>query len=168
MKTENAIQKWLDGQVSLGAAAQWEKNEIRIISEIAYSLGLQGCHAEAIILFEGLLSIAPATAYFHAALGALLLRTGEYAAAVEHLNAALVTEPNDIAALVNRAEANLRAGNPPAAKPDLEKAITLGGKLTPRQIELNPELVITVKRARALNFTLTQKPKSLLETNLNE
>ncbi len=72
------MQKWLDGQISLGSAANWDKDEIRIISEIAYSLAQQGRLREAVVLFEGLLTIAPATAYFQAALGALFLSSGKF------------------------------------------------------------------------------------------
>ena len=154
MKTDNALQQWLDGQISLGTAANWERDEIRIISEIAYSLAQQGRNREAIILFEGLLAIAPATAYFHAALGALFLRLKSYPRAIEHLNTALQNEPNNIVSLVNRGESFLRNGNPNAARPDFEKAVKIATRLPARQTDINDEIDLSVKRARALLHTI--------------
>lgn len=144
------MQRWLDGQVSLGAAASWDKDEIRIISEIAYSLAQQGRNQEAIILFGGLVAIAPATAYFQSALGALHLRTGNFAQAIEHFDSALNIEPNEIVTLVNRGESYVKAGNIAQARLDLERAIELAQQLPSKQVDLNDETHLTVKRARAL------------------
>lgn len=144
------MQKWLDGQVSLGAAAKWDKDEIRIISEIAYSLAQQGRNREAILLFEGLLAVAPATAYFQSALGALYLRNGDYLSAIERFNIALSIEPNDIITLVNRGESHIKSGNITEARIDLEKAVKLASRLPSRQLDVNDETDLTVKRARAL------------------
>lgn len=149
-QTENAMQRWLDGQISLGAAARWDKDEIRIISEIAYSLAQQGRNREAILLFEGLIAIAPATAYFQSALGSLHLRIGDYAQAVERFNAALSIEPNDIVALVNRGESYIKTGNIPDGRKDLDKALDVAKRLPAKQYDVNDETQLTVKRARAL------------------
>lgn len=149
-QTENTMQRWLDGQISLGAAARWDKDEIRIISEIAYALAQQGRNQEAILLFEGLIAVAPGTAYFQSALGALHLRTGNFTQAVERFNAALSIEPNDIIALVNRGESHIKTGNIPEGRKDLEKALNIGKKLPARQYDINDETQLTIKRARAL------------------
>ena len=142
------MQKWLDGQISLGAAAKWEKDEIRIISEIAYVLAEQGRISEAIVLFEGLASVAPATAYFRAALGAMYLRLKKPEAAIEHLNSALKTEPDNIAALVNRGEAYLLNEDLNSAEKDLSDAIKRG--TTNDSVDKNGETGLAVKRAKAL------------------
>lgn len=149
-QTENAMQKWLDGQISLGAAANWDTSEIRIISEIAYTLAQQGRSREAIVLFQGLVSIAPATAYFRAALGALFLRLKDFPKAIEHLNAALNTEPSDIVSLVNRGESHLRNGNVGAARADFEKALQINARTSAKYLDINDETALSVKRARAL------------------
>ncbi len=141
---------WLNGQISLGAAADWNKDEIRIISEIAYSLAQQGSYEKAIILFEGLLAVAPATAYFQAALGALHLRLKNVRQAIEHLNAALKIEESDVLSLVNRGEAQLLAGNISEARRDLEKAMRIAAQKTKKRDAVNDETVLSVKRARAL------------------
>lgn len=150
MQTEETLQKWLDGQISLGMAANWEKDEIRIISEIAYSLAQQGRYAEAIVLFEGLVAVAPATAYFQAALGALFLRINNYQKSIEHLNAALSIEANDFVSLVNRGEAYLRSRNVAAGQQDLKKALQIASATSTKQLDINDEKALTVKRARAL------------------
>lgn len=150
MQTEEAMQKWLGGQISLGAAADWDKDEIRIISEIAYSLAQQGRSREAILLFEGLVAVAPATAYFQSALGALHLRTDDYAKAVEHFDAALNIEPNDLISLVNRGEAHIKTGQTAQGRRDFEKALEIARRLPKKQTDVNDETELTVKRARAL------------------
>ena len=156
MQPETQMRKWLDGQITLGAAADWNKDEIRIISEIAYALAQQGRNREAIVMFEGLLAIAPATAYFQAALGALHLRLKEFASAVEYLNAALEIEPNDIVSLVNRGEALMRTGDTDQAREDFTRVVQLAAAQTNknRQLDINDEITLAVKRARALLSTI--------------
>lgn len=155
MQTDSSTtQKWLDGQISLGAAANWETDEIRIISEVAYSLAQQGRLREAIVLFEGLLAIAPATAYFHSALGALHLRAKSFAKAIDCAAAALDIEPNNITSLVNRGEACLRAGDAATARADLETAVRLSDRKSAAQVDVNDEAALSVKRARALLETV--------------
>ena len=144
------MKEWLAGQVSLGAVADWNKDEIRIISEIAYSLAQQGCYEEAIVLFEGLLAIAPATAYFQAALGALHLRLKNLSAAISHLDAALKIEESDVISLVNRGEAYLLDGKIAPARQDLEKALQIAALKPSKQDLINNEITLTVKRARTL------------------
>jgi tetratricopeptide (TPR) repeat protein len=143
-------QQWLEGQISLGAAAEWNKDEIRIISEIAYSLAQQGRYAEAVVIFEGLLAIAPATAYFQAALGALQLRLKNTPKAIEHLSAALKIEETDVVSLVNRGEAYLLSGSVEQARADLEKALQIAAQRPKNETDINNETTLTVKRARTL------------------
>ncbi|HWS55292.1 MAG TPA: tetratricopeptide repeat protein, partial [Pyrinomonadaceae bacterium] len=90
------------------------------VADVGYALAEQGREREAIAVFEGLAALAPATAYFRSALGALWLRVGEPALAVEHLDAALAADPQDLTALVNRGEARLRLGEFDAARADLQ------------------------------------------------
>lgn len=112
-------QEWINGGVSLGAAAGWTADEIRLVSELGYALAEQGRHREAIAIFEGLVALAPATVYFETALGALWLRENEPARALPHLNAALASDPKDIPARVNRGEVFLLLQNFEGAREDL-------------------------------------------------
>lgn len=111
--------EWINGGVSLGAAAGWTADEIRLVSELGYALAEQGRHREAITIFEGLVALAPATVYFETALGALWLRENEPARALPHLNAALASDPKDIPARVNRGEVFLLLQNFEGAREDL-------------------------------------------------
>src|SRR5918992_4152912 len=101
-------EEWLDGRASLGAAASWTAEEIRLIADLGFALADYGRDEEALTIFEGLAALAPATGYFQSALGALLLRVGELERAEQHLNAALAADPNDMATLVNRGELYMR------------------------------------------------------------
>ena len=133
------------------------QNEIRIISEIAYVLAQQGRIRESIILFEGLLAVAPATAYFQAALGALFLRLKNFPQAIEYLDAVLEIEPNNITALVNRGEAHLLSGDLISAQKDLEKAIKISAQKSSLKTDFSDETALAVKRANALLQVHQQK-----------
>ncbi|MGH9903048.1 MAG: hypothetical protein ACRD68_14675, partial [Pyrinomonadaceae bacterium] len=67
----------MNGRASLGAAGGWTAEEMRLVADVGFALAEQGREREAITVFEGLAALAPATAYFRAALGALWLRLGE-------------------------------------------------------------------------------------------
>lgn len=112
-------QEWIKGGVSLGAAAGWTADEIRLVSELGYALAGQGRNQEAITIFEGLVALAPATVYFETALGALWLRENQPARALPHLNAALSNDSTDIPARVNRGEVFMLLGNYEGARDDL-------------------------------------------------
>lgn len=116
-------QEWINGGMSLGAAASWSPDEIRLVSELGFALAQQGRNHEAITIFEGLIALAPATAYFEVALGALWLRENNPLRALPHLNAALANDPSDIPTRVNRGEVFLRLENYESAKKDLKIAL---------------------------------------------
>lgn len=149
MSANRLVEDWLEGRASLGAAGAWTAEEMRLVADIGYALAEQGRHDEAITVFEGLSALAPATAYFHSALGALWLRKGDPGRAVEHLEAALGADPTDVTALVNRGEAAMQLGDRDAARQHLLAALELG----PR--EPHPTDAPAVVRARAL---LTRLP----------
>lgn len=142
-------QEWINGAVSLGAAAGWTADEIRLVSELGFALAEQGRHHEAITIFEGLLALAPATAYFEAALGALWLRENNPARALPHLNAALAADPTDIPARVNRGEVFIHLENYEGARNDLNYVLSQNIKPDNQHI---PEKCLT--RARALLYTV--------------
>ncbi len=141
-------QEWINGGVSLGAAAGWTADEIRLVSELGYALAEQGRNHEAITIFEGLIALAPATVYFETALGALWLRENNPARALPHLNAALAADANDIPTRVNRGEVHLRLENYDAARRDLEHALRQKIK------QETPLITQCLTRARALLLTV--------------
>jgi len=150
-------QEWINGGVSLGAAAGWAADEIRLVSELGFALAEQGRNHEAITIFEGLIALAPATVYFEVALGALWLRENNPAKALPHLNAALAADPTDIPTRVNRGEVYLRLENYEAARKDLK--FVLRKKET---ILTNNLLEQCFTRARALLFTVERLSKAAL------
>ena len=142
-------QEWINGGVSLGAAAGWTADEIRLVSEIGFALAEQGRNHEAITIFEGLIALAPATVYFETALGALWLRENNPARALPHLNAALTADPHDIPSRLNRGEVLLRLENYEAARKDLEYVLKQKSKAGNRNV-----LHQCLTRARALLLTV--------------
>lgn len=142
-------QEWLNGGVSLGAAAGWTADEIRLVSELGYALAEQGRNHEAITIFEGLIALAPATTYFESALGALWLRENNPARALPHLNEALSADPDDIPSRVNRGEVFLRLENYERARADLDFVLA-------KNIKAEKQSLIDqcVTRARALLFAV--------------
>lgn len=141
-------QEWINGAISLGAAAGWTADEIRLVSELGFALAEQGRNHEAITIFEGLIALAPATAYFEAALGALWLRENNPARALPHLNSALAADPNDIPARVNRGEVFIRLENYEGARNDLSYVLNQNTKLENQNI-----IEKCFTRARALLYT---------------
>lgn len=141
-------QEWINGAVSLGAAAGWTADEIRLVSELGFALAEQGRNHEAITIFEGLIALAPATAYFEASLGALWLRENNPARALPHLNAALASDPNDIPARVNRGEVFILLENYEGARIDLNFVLN-------RKTAIENQNIIEkcLTRARALLYT---------------
>lgn len=121
-----AAAEWLQGRASLGAAGGWTAEEMRLVADIGFALAEQGRNDEALTVFEGLAALAPATAYFQSALGALRLRKNEPAAAITHLDAALAADPRDLTALTNRGEARLQLGDETGALEDL-RAVAASG-----------------------------------------
>jgi Flp pilus assembly protein TadD len=111
---------WVFGNVSLGSAAGWAPDEIRLVAELGFALAQNGRNHEAITLFEGLHTLAPATPYFEAALGSLWLRENHPARALVHINAAISENPDDLMSYVNRGEAYLRLERYEEARRDLE------------------------------------------------
>lgn len=144
-------QKWINGGVSLGAAAGWTADEIRLVSELGFALAEQGRNYEAITIFEGLIALAPATAYFEAAIGALWLRENNPIRALPHLNSAIASDSNDLAARVNRGEVFILLENYESAKNDLDFVLKKSVKDDNKKV-----IKQSITRAQALSITLNR------------
>lgn len=140
---------WVFGNVTLGAAAGWAADEIRLVAELGFALAQNGRNHEAITVFEGLNTLAPATPYFEAALGSLWLRENHPARALVHINAAISEDPADLMSYVNRGEAYLRLERYEEARRDLEVVL---GNTDPEMSESHPFYV----RAAALHRAATR------------
>jgi len=140
---------WVEGRASLGAAAGWTAEEIRLVADLGYALADYGRNEEALTIFEGLAALAPATAYFQSALGALLLRMGDLEGAETHLLAALEADPHDMCALLNRGELNMQRQRRDLAIKDFATLLSLP------EVAANPEGSAYATRSRALLAMLT-------------
>lgn len=154
--TDQPDDKWIRGRSSLGAAAGWTTEEMRLIADFGYALAEQGCHEEALTIFEGLAALAPATAYFQASLGALYLRTGDIARSIEFFNATLAQDTRDLTALVNRGEAYLQIADDARAEADFHAALEIAEKEEPTGARFQSAV-----RARALLRTLSSRQTSV-------
>lgn len=157
---KEAEREWLKGMATLGAATKWTAEEIRLVTELGYGLAEQGRVAEAIVLFEGLAAVAPATVYFQAALGALWLRENEFEKALAYLNQVLQIDARNVVALVNRGEANLRLNDRNAARRDLQRAILLGREIG-RANDAQSLEGKSITRARGLLLALEKENGSM-------
>ena len=54
----------------------WTEEEVYLIASLAHEIAMQGRHAEALVLFEGLAAAAPGHLYARRAVAALRLRLG--------------------------------------------------------------------------------------------
>jgi tetratricopeptide (TPR) repeat protein len=105
----------------LGVSAQ----EFQEIGEMGAMYYKQGNLEKARTIFEGLVDLDPESAAAHAALGALLTRTEQFAEALEHLDRAVELDADEIAPYVNRAEILTRQGRAEEAVENLKRAIAL-------------------------------------------
>lgn len=158
---ESIITKWLAGQRSLGEACGWKIEEVRLVTELGHALAEQGREPEAITIFEGLAALSPANGYFQAALGSLWLRLGQPRRAIEHLTAALTLGSRDLAqdlaAIINRGEAYMMAGERAAASRDLQRALVLG-ESRPEEARM---VAASLMRARALLERLQEPDRNV-------
>lgn len=99
--------------------------EFQELGEMGAMYYRQGNLEKARTIFEGLVELDPDSAAARSALGALLTRTEEFPAALEHLDRAVELDPGEIAPYVNRAEIHIREGRPEEAVENLKKAIAL-------------------------------------------
>lgn len=145
--------EWIQGRATLGTTTKWTPEEIRLVAELGYGLAEQGRISEAIVLFEGLAALAPATVYFQAALGALWLRENDPQKALPYLNYVLQIDSRDVMALVNRGEVLMLLGNYEAAKKDFQTALNIGGASRKKVLEHSVEEK-SLTRANALLISL--------------
>lgn len=154
---KEAEKEWLQGRTTLGTATKWTPEEIRLVAELGFGLAEQGRISEAIVLFEGLAALAPATIYFQAALGALWLRESEPEKALPYLNYVLQNDSRDIMTLVNRGETLMLLGEREAAKKDFQTALNLSNGANSKKVLDQSNEGKSLIRARALLMSLERQ-----------
>jgi Flp pilus assembly protein TadD len=145
------LQGWMDGRLTLARVKDWQPQEFQLLLMLGFTLHEQGRSEEAAIIFEGLATLDPKSAYSHSALGAAYLRLEQDEKALTHLNMALQLDPRDISAYINRAELFMKQSNYQQAQADLEMAIKIGTTLGMRNqaIRRAQGLLNTAKRLQA-------------------
>lgn len=68
--------------------AVWTDVDVYLVASRAYDFAMQGRYQEAIVLFDGLLAVAPANAYVRRSLAAVHLKTGNPLQAISVLDQA--------------------------------------------------------------------------------
>ncbi|MBI2373502.1 MAG: hypothetical protein HYV07_05830 [Deltaproteobacteria bacterium] len=153
--TPEKIQEFILGKRALGDLFGITIQEAYSIAKFGHNYLEGGKFAEAEAIFKGLVTLIPRDAYFHTCLGATYQRWGRKQDAVEEYTAAILIEPGDLDALVNRGEIRLLAGQIADGLEDLQSAIAVAdraGRTSP-----------TLNRARALAAMVALAMKEKLE-----
>lgn len=142
-----AVRKWARGEATLRELKGYTDEELYCISQLGYTLFLNGKIRDARILFEGLVAIDPRNEYYYRALGVVYHREGDAERALRQFGHAItVSGRRSAAAYINRAEVHISRRDMDRAVGDLEAAIRLSGD--PR----DP----LYRKARALRSLLTR------------
>lgn len=100
------------------------------MAALGHELFSQGKIAEAKVIFEGL-AASSADSFVFTMLGTIHLAHNDLAKALSRFEEALKLDPDDLAALVYRAEIRLQKRRPRQAIEDLERAVRLGPTTEP-------------------------------------
>lgn len=90
-----------------------------------------GRTAEARVIFESLVALGRRDPFAHTMLGTILLSEQAFDEALEHFEAALSIDPDELPALVYRGEIRLARRKTSRAVEDLERAVKLGAASDP-------------------------------------
>ena len=110
---------------SLQQALQLSDDTLDSIARLTAAHYADGKVESALALCRGLVRLRPRDARAWTALGAILVRLDRHDEGLPALDEALRLDPDDIAALVNRAECHLAAADNRRAAADLDRAIEL-------------------------------------------
>ncbi len=116
------LQKWADGKATLKDVRGYSDEELYSIARMGYFYFYQGKITEARTLFQGLYAVNPSDSYFAKALAVVEMAAGNAPGALAAYEVALKLAPNDVAALVGRAEVKLSQGQKVPALDDLRRA----------------------------------------------
>lgn len=99
--------------------------EMLQMAMIGFRMYESGKYAEAETIFNGLIMLDPMESYYYTAAGAVYLALEQYDRAKHNFDHAIAFNPKELAAYVNRGEANLRMGNIMEAATDFKSAVDL-------------------------------------------
>lgn len=119
-----AVQRWARGEATLRELKGYSDEELYCISQLGYTLFLNGKIRDARIVFEGLVAIDPRNEYYYRALGVVYHREGDAERALRQFSHAItVSAKRSVAAYINRAEVHIARRDMDRALDDLEAAI---------------------------------------------
>lgn len=143
-----AVRKWAEGQSTLRELKGYTPEELHCISQLGYTLFLNGKIRDARIVFEGLVAVDPRNEYYYRALGVVYHREGDAERALRQFGHAItVSGRRSAAAYVNRAEVHISRRDMDRALQDLEAAL---------RIAADPQNPL-YRKARALRQLLTRR-----------
>ncbi len=119
------VAKFVRGEITL-AQLEWRGRDLLYdFAEEAYALFSAGKVADAIPVWEALVTYNPYDAYFHSALGACYQRQKHFDEAITQYTLAIKFDPRAITALANRGETFMLLGRKTEAANDFRAAIDL-------------------------------------------
>ncbi len=123
--TREELDKMISSGVRLKDVFKLNDRDLTTLAVAGYELFNRGKFDDARIVFQGLHALGHEDPFVQTALGTIAARDGKLEKAIEHFDAALEKDPEDMTALTNRAEAYLQKNCFNEAADDLRKAIDL-------------------------------------------
>ncbi|HEY7162297.1 MAG TPA: hypothetical protein VH815_13610 [Acidobacteriota bacterium] len=120
---EQAVQKWLRGEISARELFALSDQTIQALADHGYMLYENGKYGMAAVVFEALSSLDNLNPEYQKMLGSIYQMEGQYDAAYYRYTMAMRSQPRDIFLLVNRGEVLLKLGRKNEAAEDLKAAV---------------------------------------------
>ena len=121
-----AVRRWAQGEATLRELKGYTSEELYCLSQLGYTLFLNGKVRDARIVFEGLVAVDPRNEYYYRALGVVYHREGDAERALRQFGHAItVSGRRSVAAYINRAEVHISRRDLERAMVDLDAAIRL-------------------------------------------
>lgn len=121
-----AVRRWAEGGQTLKELKGYTSEELHCISQLGYTLFLNGKIRDARIIFEGLVAVDPRNEYYYRALGVVYHREGDPERALRQFGHAItVSGRRSVAAYINRAEVHIARRDHGRALADLDAALRL-------------------------------------------
>lgn len=125
-KNYELFKKYVSGEMSWAEIKQMPRRMLKEIARYGYQKFQLRQFDKAEIIFKGLAILDHLNWYYRAALGAIWQKQGLYEPAIDEYTMALKLKENEVTALANRGECQLRLGNNAAALKDFAQVLQLG------------------------------------------
>lgn len=125
-KNYELFKKYVSGEMSWAEIKQMPHRMLKEIARYGYQKFQLRQFDKAEIIFKGLAILDHLNWYYRAALGAIWQKQGLYEQAIDEYTMALKLKENEVTALANRGECQLRLGNNDDALKDFAQVLQLG------------------------------------------